>query len=127
MASDALKEAASCIGKAVVWLLEEFAGVFAKASTIDLDDTGIGNVIALMTTLSAVIAVFLLLIQFGKVGLSQSGAPAATALTGLAKWAVISSGLQAMNSSVSSGVPSASIRWAAPWAGSRSSSRIPRP
>jgi hypothetical protein len=91
MASDALQEAASYIGKAVVWLLSEFAKVFNSSSTIDLDETGIGSVTGIMTALSAVIATFLLLLQFGKVGLSQKGEPAATAFVGLAKWAVISS------------------------------------
>lgn len=91
MASDALQEAANYIGKAVVWLLSEFAKVFNSASTIDLEQTGIGSVTGLMTALSVVIATFLLLLQFGKVSLSQRGEPAATAFAGLAKWAVISS------------------------------------
>lgn len=91
MASDALQEAANYIGKAVVWLLSEFAKVFNSASTIDLEETGIGSVTGLMTALSVVVATFLLLVQFGKVGLSQRGEPAATAFAGLAKWAVISS------------------------------------
>ncbi|MEV0780523.1 hypothetical protein [Streptomyces sp. NPDC050428] len=91
LAGDALKEAAEHIGAAVVWLLEAFADVFNSSSTIDLGNTGIGKVTALTTALSAVLATFLLLLQFGKVGLSQSGEPAATAVIGLAKWAVISS------------------------------------
>ncbi|MGW6943471.1 hypothetical protein ACWGF3_31330 [Streptomyces xanthophaeus] len=90
-ASNALKEAASYIGKAVVWLLQEFATMFNENSTIELDDTGIHKFTLMMTSLSAVLAVFLLLIQFGKVSISHNGGPAATALTGLAKWAVISS------------------------------------
>ncbi|MFF3244282.1 hypothetical protein ACFYWY_11225 [Streptomyces sp. NPDC002870] len=91
LASDALKEAANYIGKAVVWLLSEFAKVFNSASTINLNETGIGSVTGIMTALSVVVATFLLLLQFGKVGLSQRGEPAATAFVGLAKWAVISS------------------------------------
>lgn len=91
LASDAMQEAASYIGKAVVWLLEEFAKIFTSASTIDLEKTGISNVTAMATALSAVIATFLLLLQFGKVSLSHQGGPAATAIAGLAKWAVISS------------------------------------
>ncbi|MEU7554067.1 hypothetical protein AB0B01_17300 [Streptomyces sp. NPDC044571] len=90
-ASNALKEAASYIGKSVVWLLSEFAKLFNQNSTIDLGKTGLGNITGLMTALSAVVATFLLLIQFGKVAVSRDGGPAATALTGLAKWAVISS------------------------------------
>ncbi|MEV5950345.1 hypothetical protein [Streptomyces sp. NPDC051993] len=90
MASNALKEAANYIGKAVVWLLQEFAKVFNSASTIDLSTVGIGNVTGMMTALSLVLAVFLLLVQFGKVAISQRGEPAATAVTGLAKWVVIS-------------------------------------
>ncbi|MEV8396699.1 hypothetical protein [Streptomyces niveus] len=91
LAGDAMKEAAEHIGAAVVWLLEAFADAFNSSSTIDLGNTGIGKVTALTTALSAVLATFLLLLQFGKVGLSQSGEPAATAVIGLAKWAVVSS------------------------------------
>jgi len=91
LASDALQEAARYIGKAVVWLLEEFAKIFNSSSTIDLSKTGIGSATALMTTLSLVVATFLLLLQFGKVAISQRGEPAATAAIGLAKWGVISS------------------------------------
>ncbi|WP_245240157.1 hypothetical protein [Streptomyces erythrochromogenes] len=90
-ASSALKEAASYIGKSVVWLLTEFATLFNENSSINLDDTGIAKFTLMMTSLSAVLAVFLLLIQFGKVAVSHQGGPAATALIGLAKWAVISS------------------------------------
>ncbi|MEN8649710.1 hypothetical protein ABCR94_03400 [Streptomyces sp. 21So2-11] len=91
LAADALKEAASYIGESVVWLLERFAEVFNKSSTIDLQKTGIGSITGIMTTLSLVLATFLLLVQFAKVGISQKGEPAATAVIGLAKWAVISS------------------------------------
>ncbi|MEV6685092.1 hypothetical protein AB0N28_07095 [Streptomyces sp. NPDC051130] len=90
-ASNALKEAATYIGNSVVWLLSEFATLFNENSTINLGDTGIAKFTLLMTSLSAVLAVFLLLIQFGKVAVSHNGGPAATALIGLAKWAVISS------------------------------------
>ncbi|WP_308344686.1 hypothetical protein [Streptomyces sp. ISL-94] len=90
-ASNALKEAAIYIGNGVVWLLKEFATLFNANSSIKLDDVGINKFTLMMTSLSAVLAVFLLLIQFGKVAISHNGGPAATALTGLAKWAVISS------------------------------------
>ncbi|MEW1723856.1 hypothetical protein [Streptomyces sp. NPDC093109] len=90
MASDALQEAARYVGRSVVWLLDEFAKVFNSASTIDLSKVGIGSVTAMMTALSVVIATFLLLLQFGKVAVSQRGEPAATAVVGLVKWAVIS-------------------------------------
>ncbi|MEU3907701.1 hypothetical protein AB0F20_28415 [Streptomyces goshikiensis] len=90
-ASNALKEAASYIGKSVVWLLSEFAEIFNDNSSINLSDTGVGKFTMMMTALSAVLAVFLMLIQFGKVAVSHDGSPAATALIGLAKWAVISS------------------------------------
>lgn len=91
LASDALQEAANYIGKAVVWLLEEFAKIFNTASTINLSQTGIGKVTGIMTALSIVIVTFLTLLQFGKVSLSHRGEPAATAIIGLVKWAVISS------------------------------------
>ncbi|MER5555972.1 hypothetical protein ABT001_30610 [Streptomyces sp. NPDC002793] len=91
IARDALEEAAQHIGNAVVWLLKEFAEIFNSASTINLGETGIRSVTGIMTALSLVIATFLLLLQFGKVGISQRGEPAATAFAGLAKWAVISS------------------------------------
>lgn len=91
MASNALQEAARYIGKSVVWLLEEFAKVFNDSSTIDLSKTGIGKPKGIMTVLSLLIATFLLLLQFGKVAISQRGEPAATAVMGLAKWGIISS------------------------------------
>ncbi|MFE3991542.1 hypothetical protein ACFXPW_07565 [Streptomyces goshikiensis] len=90
-ASNALKEAASYIGKSVVWLLSEFAEIFNDNSSINLSEAGVGKFTMMMTALSAVLAVFLMLIQFGKVAVSHDGGPAATALIGLAKWAVISS------------------------------------
>ncbi|WP_052270153.1 hypothetical protein [Streptomyces sp. MUSC 125] len=91
LARDALEEAAQYIGNAVVWLLQQFADLFAKTSVINLDSTGISQPMGIATALSIVLAVFLLLLQFGKVSISHQGAPAATAISGLAKWAVISS------------------------------------
>jgi hypothetical protein len=91
LARDALEEAAQYIGNAVVWLLQQFADIFNKTSVINLNSTGIGQPMGIATALSAVIAVFLLLMQFGKVAVSHQGGPAATAISGLAKWAVISS------------------------------------
>ncbi|MER5182637.1 hypothetical protein ABT009_30520 [Streptomyces sp. NPDC002896] len=90
IARDALEEAAQYIGNAVVWLLEEFADIFNEASVINLDSTGIAEPMGIATALSAVIAVFLLLLQFGKVAISHQGGHAATAISGLAKWVVIS-------------------------------------
>ncbi|MGW0844161.1 hypothetical protein ACWD26_29290 [Streptomyces sp. NPDC002787] len=89
MASDAMKEAARYIGESVVWLLEKFANAFNSWSTIDLADTGISDMLGLSLTLSVVLAVFLLIIQFGKVAISQDGGPFATAATGLAKFGAI--------------------------------------
>ncbi|MET8129370.1 hypothetical protein ABZV67_36150 [Streptomyces sp. NPDC005065] len=90
-ASDALQETAGYIGNAVVWLLEEFSNVFGISSAIDLNSPGVSNVAGIASALSAVVATFLLLVQFGRVSLSRHGGPAATAIAGLAKWAVISS------------------------------------
>ncbi|MET8945463.1 hypothetical protein ABZX30_18225 [Streptomyces sp. NPDC004542] len=90
LARDALEEAAQYIGNAVVWLLQQFADIFNKTSVINLDSTGISQPMGIATALSAVIAVFLLLLQFGKVAISHQGGPAATAISGLAKWVVIS-------------------------------------
>ncbi|MFJ8627448.1 hypothetical protein ACIRD3_32035 [Kitasatospora sp. NPDC093550] len=89
LAADALKELAGAIGQGVVWLLQQFADSFNDASTIDLHKVGIGQVTGVMTVLSVLIAVFLALIQFGKVAVSQQGAPLATVLKGLAKYAVV--------------------------------------
>ncbi|GGV45346.1 hypothetical protein GCM10010293_53320 [Streptomyces griseoflavus] len=89
LARDALEEAAQYIGNAVVWLLEQFADVFNDASSIELDNTGISEPMGIATALSAVLAVFLLLLQFGKVAVSHRGEHAATAIFGLAKWALI--------------------------------------
>ncbi|MFJ2193740.1 hypothetical protein ACIOJE_38290 [Kitasatospora sp. NPDC087861] len=89
LASDALKEAAGAIGEGVVWLLQQFADSFDSASTIDLSKVGIGTVTGIMTALSVLIATFLALIQFGKVAVSQQGAPLATVLKGLGKYALV--------------------------------------
>ncbi|MFJ2817136.1 conjugal transfer protein TrbL family protein [Streptomyces sp. NPDC091279] len=89
MAANALEEAASMLGHSVVWVLKQFADVFNDVSTIRLADTGIGPVLGITTGLSVIIAAFLLLVQFGKLAISQQGGPLVTAVTGLAKWGVI--------------------------------------
>ncbi|MGI5353496.1 hypothetical protein ACQEU8_35765 [Streptomyces sp. CA-250714] len=88
-ASDALQEAAGAVGNGVVWLVKQFANIFNKTSVITLSKTGIGPMMGVMTAVSALVAAFLLLIQFGKLAVSQQAAPAVTAITGLAKWGVI--------------------------------------
>ncbi|MBQ0867455.1 hypothetical protein KBZ21_15745 [Streptomyces sp. A73] len=88
-AGGALEKAAGALGTSVVWLIEQFAGAFNSISTIKLADTGIGPVMGIMTGISILVATFLLLIQFAKLGISQKGAPLVTAITGLAKWGVI--------------------------------------
>ncbi|MFI8854796.1 hypothetical protein ACIGW3_31955 [Streptomyces sp. NPDC053499] len=88
-AAGALEKTAGALGTSVVWLIEQFAGAFNSISTIKLADTGIGPVMGIMTGISILVATFLLLIQFAKLGISQKGAPLVTAITGLAKWAVI--------------------------------------
>ncbi|MEW1639057.1 hypothetical protein AB0469_34000 [Streptomyces sp. NPDC093801] len=90
-ASDALKEAASYIGKGVVWLLEEFAKLFNDSSRIKLGQAGIGKPLGITMAISAMLAAFLMLIQFGKTAISQRGELAGTAVGGLFKWAVVSS------------------------------------
>lgn len=89
LASDALREAAGAIGEGVVWLLQQFADSFNDSSTIDLSKVGIDHVTGIMTMLSVLVAVLLALIQWGKVAVSQQGAPIATVLKGLAKYTVI--------------------------------------
>lgn len=89
MASDAMKEAARYVGESVVWLLEKFANSFNSWSTVKLADTGISDMLGISLTLSVVLAAFLLIIQFGKVAVSQDGGPLATAATGLAKFGTI--------------------------------------
>ncbi|WP_185899566.1 hypothetical protein [Streptomyces sp. WAC07061] len=91
LASDALKEAAGYIGEGVVWLLGEFANLFNKSSTIDLAQAGIGKPLGITMAVSAMLAAFLVLIQFGKTAVSQRGELAGTALGGLLKWGVVSS------------------------------------
>ncbi|MBO8194262.1 hypothetical protein ITI46_21745 [Streptomyces oryzae] len=88
-AGGALEKAAGALGTSVVWLIKQFAGAFNSISTIKLAKTGIGPVMGIMTGMSILVATFLLLIQFAKLGISQKGAPLVTAITGLAKWAVI--------------------------------------
>lgn len=89
MAANALKAAAGAIGESVVWLLKQFADAFNDISTIKLAKTGIGPIMGIATGLSVLVATFLLLMQFGKLAVSQQGAPLATAITGLAKWAAV--------------------------------------
>ncbi|MGW3498495.1 hypothetical protein [Streptomyces sp. NPDC001020] len=89
LARGALEEAAQYIGNAVVWLLEKFADIFTDASTIDLSKTGISKPTGIAMAVSVLLAVFLLLLQFGKVAVSHRGEAAATAISGLAKWVVI--------------------------------------
>ncbi|MGW2600043.1 hypothetical protein [Streptomyces klenkii] len=89
MAANALKEAAGAIGESVVWLLQQFADAFNEISTIKLAKTGIGPVMGIATGLSVLVATFLLLMQFGKLAVSQQGGPLATAIIGLAKWAAV--------------------------------------
>ncbi|WP_330269879.1 hypothetical protein [Streptomyces griseorubiginosus] len=89
MAANALEEAASMLGHSVVWLLKQFADAFNSISTIDLSKTGIGPVLGISTGLSVIVAAFLLLVQFGKLAVSQQGGPLVTAVVGLAKWGVI--------------------------------------
>ncbi|MGW7119511.1 hypothetical protein [Streptomyces sp. NPDC054901] len=89
LAAKALEEAAMILGNGVMWLLEKFADSFNEVSTIDLSKAGIGSMLGIMVGLSVVVAAFLLLVQFGKAGVSQNGGPIATAVIGLAKWAAI--------------------------------------
>jgi hypothetical protein len=89
MAMNALEEAAAALGHSVVWLLKQFAGAFNSISTVSLAKTGIGPVMGISTGVSVLVATFLLLIQFAKLGISQQGGPLVTAITGLAKWAAI--------------------------------------
>ncbi|ADI07949.1 hypothetical protein SBI_04829 [Streptomyces bingchenggensis BCW-1] len=88
-AADALEEAAAKLGQSVVWLLQEFAIEFNDDSTISLNKTGLGLILGVTTAMSALVATFLLLVQFAKLAVSQRGGPLVTAITGLAKWGVI--------------------------------------
>ncbi|TVL90657.1 hypothetical protein CD790_21340 [Streptomyces sp. SAJ15] len=88
-AADAFQEAARKLGESVVWLLQEFATAFNDISTISLNKTGLSLILGVTTGVSVIIAAFLLLVQFAKLAVSQSGGPLVTALTGLAKWGVI--------------------------------------
>ncbi len=89
LAADAFGKLASYIGRGVVWFLQNFAKEFAAMSTINLAQTGIGKVLSLTTALSAVIACFVLLLQFGKAAVSMQGAPLATGAVGLLKYGAI--------------------------------------
>ncbi|WP_190012351.1 hypothetical protein [Streptomyces candidus] len=89
MAANALEEAASVLGHSVVWVLKQFAEAFNEISTINLATTGIGPMLGITTGLSLIIATFMLLVQFSKLAVSQSGGPLVTAVVGLAKYGVI--------------------------------------
>lgn len=89
-AAKGLDEAAAKSADATVWLLQKFAGLFDRLSTIDLTTSGIGPALSLTTGLSLLVACFLLLIQWGKLAISMKGEALATIVIGLPKWAAIS-------------------------------------
>ena len=76
-------------GNAAVDVLREITDVFLKESTIDLSSSGVQTTYGMLWGLSGLIAVILLLLQFAKVAITASGQAAATALVGLARWALI--------------------------------------
>ncbi|MFF0430360.1 hypothetical protein ACFYUJ_39110 [Streptomyces sp. NPDC004520] len=89
LAADAFGKLASYIGRGVVWFLQTFAREFAAMSTINLAQTGIGKVLSITTALSAVTAIFVLMIQLGKAAVSMQGGPLATGAMGLLKYGAI--------------------------------------
>jgi hypothetical protein len=85
-AADGIDEAAATMGDGVVWILRQFADAYSVTTEIQLSTTGIGPVLSVTTALSAVLGVFVLLLQWGKIAVTQSGESAATAILGLVKY-----------------------------------------
>ncbi|MEU5030028.1 hypothetical protein [Streptomyces milbemycinicus] len=101
LASAAFDAVAGKFGNAATEILGSLTSVFLDVSTIKLEDTGLNGgkklpdgrksigAYQMTWALSSVVALFLLIWQFTKVGYSGDGSAAATAIIGLAKWAVI--------------------------------------
>lgn len=87
--ANGVQEIAATFGDGVVWLLKQFSDAYAAVTEIKLSTTGIGPVLSVTTALSAVLGVFLLLLQWGKIVVTQSGESAATAILGLGKYGLI--------------------------------------
>ncbi|MEV8476178.1 hypothetical protein [Streptomyces sp. NPDC051173] len=75
-------------GKAATEILNGLTDVFLKVSVIDLNNKGLLNVYSMTWALSSLVALLLMIWQFAKAGYSGEGVAAATAIAGLAKWAV---------------------------------------
>ncbi|MFD0386477.1 hypothetical protein ACFQ2B_40490 [Streptomyces stramineus] len=75
-------------GKAATEVLSGLTDVFLKVSVINLDNKGLLNVYSMTWALSSLVALLLMIWQFAKAGYSGEGVAAATAIAGLAKWAV---------------------------------------
>ncbi|WP_225844927.1 hypothetical protein [Streptomyces sp. HPF1205] len=89
IASAGFDAVARKFGSAATAILGQLMPAFLHVSTIDLRHAGISSTYSLTWALSATVAVLLLLWQFTKLALTGQGAAAATAITGLAKWALI--------------------------------------
>ncbi|MEU2854573.1 hypothetical protein [Streptomyces syringium] len=90
VASTAFDAVSGKFGTAAQDVLSGLTDAFLKVSVINLDDEGLLNVYGMTWAISSLVALLLLIWQFSKLALSGDGLNAATAITGLAKWAVIS-------------------------------------
>ncbi|ATL88788.1 hypothetical protein SMALA_8642 (plasmid) [Streptomyces malaysiensis subsp. malaysiensis] len=89
LASAAFDAVAGKFGDAAVKILNDLTSMFLKVSTIRLQDTGILDVYSITWALSSLVALLLLIWQFGRAGISGEGSSVAQGVTGLAKWMVI--------------------------------------
>jgi hypothetical protein len=87
--STAFDAVAGKFGSAATSILHQLTRVFLHVSTINLRTAGISGMYSLTWALSATVAVLLLIWQFTKLALTGQGSAAVTAITGLAKWALI--------------------------------------
>ncbi|MBZ6475882.1 hypothetical protein [Streptomyces griseocarneus] len=90
LATAAFDAVAGRFGKAATGILHDLTDAFLVVSTVDLRKSEyLLDVYSITWAISSLVALFLLIGQFAKVGLSGEGRAAATAITGLAKWAVV--------------------------------------
>ncbi len=88
-ASGAFDAVAQKFGGAAGWLLQQLGGVFFASSVINLNSDGITPLYLMLYGLSLTVAFLLFCIQVGRTAWTRDGTGLATALTGLAKWAMV--------------------------------------
>ncbi|MFC5724870.1 hypothetical protein ACFP1Z_32455 [Streptomyces gamaensis] len=90
LASAAFDAVSGKFGDAATKILNDLTDVFTKVAIVDLHNDGLLTVYEMTWGLSSVVALLLLIWQFAKVAATGQAVSAATAVIGLAKWALVS-------------------------------------